>query len=81
MTKPNDADECSRACGCSSAFTYDEVMACIRRKKKFWQDKAAKAKTVEDSHSLHVFAAACDFIIQDLAALAIDNQQKRLNRG
>jgi hypothetical protein len=78
MTTPNDAGRDFGTSDCSSAFTYDEIIALIRRKQKFWQDKAAKARTVEDSHSLHVFAAACDFIIQDFAASAADKQSKRL---
>jgi len=64
-----------------SNFTYDEVVDLIRKKQKFWQHKAAKAKTVDDSHSLHVFAAACDFIIQDLALMALDKQRKRLEKS
>ena len=31
-------------------FTYDEVVACIRKKKKFWQDKSAKQENLEDSN-------------------------------
>lgn len=62
-------------------FTYDEVVACIRKKKKFWQAKSAKQENLEDSKVLDFFAVACDFIIEDLAEMALkklsDERKKR----
>lgn len=62
-------------------FTYDEVVECVRKKKAFWSDKAEKVFHVEDSHKLYTLAAACDFIIQDIASLALEKQAERLNLG
>lgn len=80
MTTPNDADRDFGTSDCSSAFTYDEVTALIRRKQKFFEEKWKRA----DGESADMFMgmhAACGFLIADFAAAALDKQKKRLNRG
>ncbi len=80
MTKPNDADRDFGSSDCSSAFTYDEIIALIRRKQKFFESKWGRA----DSDAADMFMgmhAACGFLIADFAALALDKQKERLNRG
>ena len=64
----------------SSAFTYDEIVALIRRKQKFFESKWGRA----DSDAADMFMgmhAACGFLIADFAAAALDKQKERLNRG
>lgn len=65
-------------------FTYDEVVECIRKKQSFWQEKSAKQANVEDSKVLALFAAACDFIIQDVAEMGLkklsDERKKRASK-
>jgi len=79
MTTPNDAGRDFGTSDCSSAFTYDEIIALIRRKQKFFESKWGRA----DSESADMFMgmhAACGFIIADFAALALDKQKKRLEK-
>ena len=77
MTKPKDVTEDFGEFDCSSAFTYDEIIALIRRKQDFFESKWGRA----DSESADMFMgmhAACGFLIADFAALAADKQKKRL---
>jgi hypothetical protein len=62
---------------CSSAFTYDEIVACIRQKQNFFEDrwKRANSETEDMFMGMH---AACGFFIAEFAALASEKQRKRL---
>lgn len=77
MNKRNEPLRDFDASHCSSAFTYDEVIALIRRKQKFFESKWGRA----DSDAADMFMgmhAACGFLIADFAALAAEKQKKRL---
>ena len=77
MTKPKHAAEDFDAFDCSSAFTYDEIVACIRQKQNFFEDrwKRANSETEDMFMGMH---AACGFFIAEFAALASEKQKKRL---
>jgi hypothetical protein len=83
MTKPKDTTEAFDASDCSSAFTYDEIVALVKRKKAFWLKRLHQvdSDSREDFVALSAYVAACDFIVQEVAAMAIDKQRKRLNHG
>jgi hypothetical protein len=83
MTKPNDAGRDFGTSDCSSDFTYDEIVALVKRKKAFWLKRLHQvdSDSREDFVALSAYVAACDFIVQEVAAMAIDKQRKRLNRG
>ncbi len=75
-----DTNEHLGSSDCSSAFTYDEIIALIRSKQKFFETKWGRA----DSNTADMFMgmhAACGFLIADFAAMALDKQRKRLNCG
>ena len=77
MTKPNHADEGLNPINCSSAFTYDEVVAIIRRKQKFFEDKWKRANSETEDMFMGMHAA-CGFFIAEFAAAALDKQKERL---
>jgi hypothetical protein len=83
MTTPNDADRDFGSSDCSSAFTYDEIVALVKRKKAFWLKRLHQvdSDSREDFVALSAYVAACDFIVQEVAAMAINKQRKRLNHG
>jgi hypothetical protein len=83
MTKPKDTTKDFDAFDCSSAFTYDEIIAIVKRKKALWLKRLHQvdSDSPNDFHALSGYVAACNFIIQDIAAKAIEKQRKRLNRG
>ena len=75
-----DTNENLGSSDCSSAFTYDEIVALIRRKQKFFESKWGRA----DSDAANLFMgmhAACGFLIADFAAAALDKQKGSLDRG
>jgi hypothetical protein len=76
MTKRKDTTEDFDAFDCSSAFTYDEVVALIKRKKTFWLNRLHRvdSDSRDDFQALSGYVAACDYIIQGLAALAISKR-------
>lgn len=53
MTTPNDAGRDFGSSGCSSAFSYDEIVALVKRKKAFWLKRLHQV----DSDSLNDFQA------------------------
>jgi hypothetical protein len=75
--------EHSGSSDCSSAFTYDEIVALVKRKKAFWLKRLHQvdSDSREDFVALSAYVAACDFIVQEVAAMAIEKQRKRLNHG
>lgn len=83
MTKPKDAAEDFDAFDCSSAFTYDEVVSLVKRKKALWLKRLHQvdSDSRDDFQALSGYVAACNFIIQDLAAMASDKRKERRNRG
>jgi hypothetical protein len=84
MTKPETADEGFDSSVCSSAFTYDEVVSLVKRKKALWLKRLHQvdSDSRDDFQALSGYVAACNFIIRDLAAIASDKQKKRLaNNG
>ena len=75
MTEPETTDE-----DCSTIFTYDEIIALVKRKKSLWLKKLHQVDSdaPNDFHALSGYVAACNFIIQDIATKAIEKQRKRL---
>ena len=68
---------------CSSAFTYDEIVALVKCKKTFWLKRLHQldSDSRDDFQALSGYVAACDYIIQELALMAMDKRKKRCNRG
>jgi hypothetical protein len=83
MDSQKDATEHSGSSDCSSAFTYDEILALVKRKKALWLKRLHQvdSDSRDDFQALSGYVAACDFIIQDFAAMAMDKQKERLKYG
>ena len=79
MTKPKDTAEDFDASDCSSAFTYDEIVSLVKRKKAFWLKRLRKvdSDSRDDFVALCAYVAACDFIVQDIAVKAMEKQRAR----
>ena len=75
--------EHSGSSDCSSAFSYDEIVALVKRKKALWLKRLHQvdSDSRDDFQALSGYVAACDYIIQDFAAMAMDKQKERLNHG
>jgi hypothetical protein len=80
MTTPNDAGRDFGTSDCSSAFTYDEIVALVKRKKAFWLKRLHQvdSDSCDDFIALSAYVAACDFIVQDIAVLSMDKQKRRM---
>jgi hypothetical protein len=74
-----DTNEHLGSSDCSSAFTYDEIVALVKRKKAFWLKRLHQvdSDSREDFVALSAYVAACDFIVQDIAVKAMEKQRAR----
>ena len=63
----------------SSDFTYDEIVALVKRKKALWLKRLHQvdSDSRDDFQALSGYVAACDHIIQDFAAMAIRRRRAR----
>jgi len=69
---------------CSSEFfTYDEVVACIRRKKAIFLKKLHRldSDSLDELRVMSAYIYACDFMVQEFAKLSIEKQSERLKLG
>lgn len=59
-------------------FSYDEIIALIKRKKAFWLKRLHRcdSDSRDDLQALSGYVAACDYIIQDFASSAIDKRKQ-----
>ena len=78
MHKPKTDGRDFDASHCSSAFAYDEVVSLVKRKKALWLKRLHQvdSDSRDDFQALSGYVAACDYIIQDLAASAIDKRKQ-----
>ena len=63
----------------SSVFTYDEIVALVKRKKALWLKRLHQvdSDSRDDFQALSGYVAACDYIIQDFAAMAIRRRRAK----